>query len=93
MVRSGFAPSSLCPFASNALNVCSTVNSPDGVILKIVPLPFCATELGHAIKDIVGTARQCNARSGSVLVVSVRIQRAEGMQHRILMRLPDRTGR
>ena len=46
-----------------------------------------AAKRGHAIEDIVGTTRQCDARIGSVLVVSVRIQRAECMQHRILMRL------
>ena len=46
-----------------------------------------APERRHAIDVIIGTARQCNTRIGSVLVVSVRIQCAERMQHCIPMRL------
>ena len=47
-----------------------------------------AAERGHAVNHIVGAARQCHARRGSVRILSVRIQRAEGMQDCVLMRVP-----
>src|SRR6202050_3727662 len=40
---------------------------------------------GHAVNHIAGAARQCHARCGSVRILSVRIQRAEGMQDCVLM--------
>src|SRR5271165_4138478 len=43
---------------------------------------------GHAVNHIVGAARQCHARRGAVRILSVRIQRAEGMQDCVLMRVP-----
>src|SRR5271163_2431250 len=47
-----------------------------------------AAESGHSVKHAIGSTRQRDARRGSVLVVSICIQRAEGMQDRVLMRVP-----
>src|SRR5580658_4167004 len=43
---------------------------------------------GHAVNHIAGAARERHARCSSVRILSIRIQRAEGMQDCVLMRLP-----